>query len=122
MDGGTDKVRSWLFRFRLRTLLLIPLLLAVYLALGGPTKTLGVRDVSERLTRENNGRVITAEYFAPLVLKLPVISVRSEPGKPHQLITKTDYYFWLFGLTAKVPYRFEYSKELPASATNSPTN
>ncbi len=101
---------------------MIPLLVAVYLALGGPTKTMGVRDVSERLTRESKGRVITAKYFAPLVLELPVMSVRSEPGKPHQLITKTDYYFWLFGLTAKVPYRFEYARELPASAINSPTN
>ena len=63
--------------------------------------------VSERLMRENGGNRVTARYVAPLLVEFPILEIRRPLGKPDQFVTKSDYYLWLFGLTAKLPYRSE---------------
>lgn len=63
--------------------------------------------VSERLMRENGGNTATARYVAPLMVEFPILEIRRPLGKPDQFVTKSDYYLWLFGLTAKLPYRSE---------------
>jgi hypothetical protein len=103
-----SKSSKWRFlQFRLRTLLVIPALIATYFALGIPTKTMGVRDVSAKLSNGNPGGPVAVQYFAPLLLAFPILEMKLPPGKPEQLITKTDYYFWFFGLSAKLPYKTE---------------
>lgn len=107
MDNTSDTSKSRYLRFRLRTLLLAPVFIALYFAAGTYTRTKGVRDVSEQLTRENGGNFVNARYVAPLLIGFPVLELRRSPGKPDQFVTKSDYYLWLFGLTAKLPYRSE---------------
>ncbi len=79
---------------------------------------MGVRDVSERLTRENNGNEVTPRYVAPLLLESPVLEIHHQLRKPEQLVTKSDYYLWLFGLTAKVPYRGVHVRDIALAANN----
>ncbi len=109
---------KWRIRFGFRSLLLLPVLVAIYFALDVPTKTMGVRDVGARLTRENNGNRIEPAYRAPLVLELSKFHIQRLPGQPDQLVTKSSFYFWFFGLVAKLPFTNETSRELP---TASPT-
>jgi hypothetical protein len=103
-------------RFGLRTLLLIPLLVAVYFALGSPTRTAGVRDVGDRLTRENSGTTVVATYKAPLLIEFPVMHIQRTAGGSDQLVTKSDYYVWFFGWSAKLPYSGETSRDIPVVA------
>ena len=112
MEDNTRKSRRWRPRFGIRSLLCIPVLIAVYFALGAPTKTLGVRDVGERLTRENSGNQVTPTYKVPLVLEFSVIHVLAQPGRP-QLVTNSSYYFWFFGLTAELPFTNQQMRDLP---------
>ena len=95
---------------------------ALYLSLGPLTSTQGVRDVSVRLTRENNGNDAPASYAAPLLLKFPTVHIQEELGKPDLLVTETDYYFWFFGFTAKLPYEGSDSRYLTVAATNAKLN
>lgn len=105
MNDANFNSRNRLLQFRLRTLLAIPVLIALYFALGAFTQTRGVRDVSDRLTSENGGSIVNARYFAPLLVEFPILEMRSAPGKPDVFITKSDYYLWIFGFPAKLPYR-----------------
>ena len=107
MDDTIRNSRNRFLRFRLRTLLLIPVFVALYFAVGALTRTKGVRDVSERLTRENGGNVVSVRYVAPLLVEFPLLEMRRPLGKSDQFVTKSDYYMWVFGLTAKLPYRSE---------------
>jgi hypothetical protein len=113
MEKNTRKSRRWRPRFGIRSLLCIPVLIAIYFALGAPTKTLGVRDVGERLTRENRGNQATPNYKAPLVLEFSVMHVSAQPGRPRQLVTNSSYYFWFFGLTAELPFTNQQMRDLP---------
>ena len=104
MRNANRKLRERFLQFRLRTLLFIPVLIAIYFPVGAYTRTAGVRDVSDRLTRENGGGVVNARCFAPLLLERRLLEVRSPPGQPDVFIAKSDYYLWMFGFTAKLPY------------------
>ncbi len=101
--------------------MLVTVFIAVYFALGAPTKTMGVRDVSKRLTRENNGVESNARYVAPLVLDKALVEVYHRIGKPEQVVIKYDYYLWLFGLTFKLPYRGERVQDIAQPESNSAT-
>ena len=105
MNDANFTPRKRLLQFRLRTLLAIPLLIALYFALGAFTRTREVRDVSDRLTRENGGSIVNTRYLARLLVEFPILEMRSSPGKPDVFITKSDCYLWIFGFTAKDPYR-----------------
>lgn len=119
MFDADQKSKNWFLRFRLRTLMLVTVLIAAYFALGAPTKTMGVRDVSKRMTRENNGVELQARYFAPLLLESSLIEVHHRTGKPEQFVIKSDYYLWLFGLTFKIPYRGERTLDIAQQESNS---
>lgn len=101
--------------------MLVTVFIAVYFALGSPTKTMGVRDVSKRLTRENNGVELQARYFAPLLLERSLIEVHHRIGKSEQLVIRSDYYLWLFGLTFKLPYRGERTLNIAQQESSSAT-
>jgi hypothetical protein len=107
MDDANRNSKNRLLQFRLRTLISIPVLVALYFAVGAYTRTTGVRDVSERLTRENGGNDVNARYLAPLLVEFSILEMRLPPGKPVQFITKSDYYIWVFGFSAKLPYHSE---------------
>ena len=102
--------------------MIVTVFIAAYFALGAPTKTMGVRDVSNRLTREHNGIEFQARYFAPLLLEdSSFIEVHHRIGKPEQFVIKSDYYLWLFGLTFKLPYRGERVQDIAQQESNSAT-
>ncbi|MFO0923234.1 MAG: hypothetical protein U0905_12180 [Pirellulales bacterium] len=104
MNKANRRLRERFLQFRLRALLFIPVLIAIYFAVGAYTRTAGVQDVSDRLTRENGGHIVNARYFAPLLVEFRILEVRCPPGKPDVFIAKSDYYLWMFGFTAKLPY------------------
>lgn len=104
MTTTSTKPRK-LLQFRLRTFLLLPILVATYFALEWPTKRFGIGDVSERITAENNGNEIHAAYHSPLLLTTSHVTIERIPGKPDLVDFWIDYYFWIFGFTAKLPYQ-----------------
>jgi hypothetical protein len=80
------------WRYTLRTLLVLVTLFCLYLGCWNPTKTNGVRDVSDR-------------YAVHCVAKAPLLLVSSRtyeytpPGPKAKAIRRRDrdYYFWFFG-------------------------
>lgn len=99
MDRTKNMKRSC-FKFSLKFVLLLPLVVAAYFALGPVTHSLGVRDVGGVLSKTGD----EPRVVAPLLLKHSVISVHAP-----EMSRKTDYYVWLFGVVAKIPYtRHEY--------------
>ena len=119
MIGEFPSARRRLSRFRLRTLLLITVLVAAYFAMEAPTRTMGVRDVSRRLSGKNDDNELFAKYQAPLLLAFSIIELHRQSGKPDQIVFKTDYYFWFFGVTAKLPYRGTFVHNIVEAANNS---
>ncbi len=97
MTNHTRKSGRWGLRFGIRSLWCIPVVIAIYLALGAPTKTLGVRDVGERLTRENGDNQVIPTYKASLLLGFAVIHVSAQPGRLDQLVTNRSYYYYFSG-------------------------
>ena len=122
---GSRNTNRWRFRFSIRTLLTVTALVAAYLALGPPTQTLGVRDVEARRTRENNGIKVVAAYKAPLLVEFAVHEHRDRAGRVvcpigldanpsvDRVVKTSSYYFWCFGMTAKLPFSLETSQQFP---------
>jgi hypothetical protein len=119
MVGGFPSVSRRLSRFRIRTLLLIPVLIAAYFAMESPTRRMGVRDVSRRLSGKNDGNELFAKYQAPLLLASSIVELHHQSGKPDQIVFETDYYFWFFGVTAKLPYRGKFVQNIVETASDS---
>ena len=111
MDASSSPKRRRL-PFSLRTLGLLTVLLCLYLATWRPTKSLGVADVSARLTEENDGVHVQAIAKAPLWLALEIHSLQVRPGGQKLLVVESRYYFWLFGFVAKWPFNIEWAREL----------
>lgn len=93
------------FRFTLKLLLSLPLIVAAYLALGPATNSLGVKDVG-KILGEHNG---SPTAMAPLLLKHSVIHVDIPV-----MSQTTHYYFWFFGFVAKLPYKRQVQQDFPA--------
>lgn len=105
--------RKWLPRFGMKTLLVLPLIVAVYFALGEPTKKWGMPDVRDFIASDKHIGP-SVEYRAPLVIAFPVIHAESHTKTPNKisLITKSTYYFWCFGFVAKLPFETERTRDM----------
>ncbi len=56
--------------------------------------------------------MVSVRFVAPRLVELPRLEMRRPLGKTDQFVTKSAYYLWLFGLTAKLPYRSEVVNDL----------
>lgn len=112
MSRGRFGRRGRRIRFSLRFLLLLPILVAAYFACGPVTSTRGVHDVARHLTEQNDGLYVAPDYKAPLLLEFSVIDGRPQ-GVPPRMSRHTEYYFWLFGYVAKLPWSSTEYQEYP---------
>jgi hypothetical protein len=103
MKINRNRVR-WLPRFSLRTFAIAATLMCLYLGCWRPTCKSGVRDVDFQLTRAHLG---SATPLAPLILAFDKDVVRM--SFPARSVTIREYYFWLFGWTAKLPFTKEWT-------------
>lgn len=83
-------------KFSLRSLLALPLIVAIYFVLGGPTKRSGLRDVEQFVLYKDDSRQ-PARYHSPLLVTVSETDFSVTLPDQFAMETKTTYYFWLFG-------------------------
>jgi hypothetical protein len=87
-------------------LLILVALVCAYLACWKPTKEQGVKDVAEHVqpiplleapfdVRQSNAQIHNTTTIAPLVVGIDEVGLKSAYRR---------YYFWFFGLVARLPY------------------
>ncbi len=86
------------FRFSIRLLLVLPLLVAIWLAGAKMTQRYGTTQVSQWLAaKDREGTYAT--YEAPFLLSTGTIRLVSGT----QAETNKQYYLWLFGAVLQIP-------------------
>jgi hypothetical protein len=112
MTAHPDKPKRWRPRFSVRTLVVVVTLMCCYAACWGPTKRQGVEDVYRHAYSESAGR----EHGPPPIFYTSatgpfVVGIDQFTGSPD----RREYYFWFFGLIAKLPIEREVHAKAPSS-------
>ncbi|NND99109.1 MAG: hypothetical protein HKN47_17465 [Pirellulaceae bacterium] len=96
------RFRIWQrWQFGMRTLLALPVVVAIYFTLGVPTQRYGLRDVQQWSLNQYDNRE-PAEYHSPLLITVSRCDFTMEPER-FCMRTTTSYYVWFFGLV--IPLR-----------------
>ncbi|MEM8670392.1 MAG: hypothetical protein AAGG48_22900 [Planctomycetota bacterium] len=82
-------------RFSVKMMLFVTLLIAVYFALGAPTKRWGMGDVAAH--HEQTGSNAIPSYVAPLLVRLDSSEIVQSKGRNFDLVNTRKYCLWLFG-------------------------
>ncbi|WP_235909059.1 hypothetical protein, partial [Roseiconus nitratireducens] len=89
-------------RFSIRTLLILPLLVAVYFALDAATKRYGPDDVARVFEAEHGGGL--PGYVAPLIFEHWTMNATAGPNASPNSEVTAHYYVWFFGYVWRTPY------------------
>ncbi len=85
-------------RYSLRTLLLIPVAIGLFFAIGQITRSYGTPQMKEWMKENRNGRHV--HYERPLLFSLATL----RPKSPNVVQTKEQYFLWLFGTVLELPF------------------
>ena len=83
-------------KFGLRFLLVLPVTVATYFVMAGPTKRFGLRDVERFVLYKDNSRQ-PARYHSPLLITVAKFDFSVTPPSRFSMQTTTTYYLWLLG-------------------------
>ena len=95
-------LRRLRLRFSIRTLLVLPLLVAMYFALAAATKRYGREDVARVFETEHGGGL--PGYVAPLIFEHWTMRATGGPNASPNAEVTAHYYVWFFGYVWHTPY------------------